>query len=608
MPCRHPDIRTFDNVLCCLSCGEEVPTDAVSDVRTTQYEYRHLDHQNGREIRLIVFPGKDDEVLNCDIVHADLDNKPVYEAISCTWATETGDAQRYQIAYCRGRSVHITKNCESALKAVRQQYRRRTVWIDAICIDQIHVEERNRQVNLMSSIYQTASQVLAYLGPGTTETRPALYRVMSLLETMSLKGNVEYPQSYDMRDDIRTLLQLLYFDRVWFLQELALVKLVTLLAGNKKIAWTAVTAGSRRAIRRREGFWRSFREAGTAQPEIRETKSSLSLAWWSRKLKDALLVDYSLPPLELFTMVATHLLLSRESVEVLKHTSNQFLDSSSVPTWVPLWDIKDVYQPLPSQFTPLEMHALAFLFFVKVETGYEIRATALASEANEADINTVEVCKRTKILERQHEEAFDRLPCPSPVLHSLRVRAHLLDVVIQMPTHPILNALNLKASSQHPSASVILYSSCLNHKFTPCRPSLDIAIEWSNSIKSAFNRIGRWNSTDWTDHPSDGRHSVQIMFEEDSYGYSLDINGIVFETEHSIGPTRRCARYELMQVGDTIWALAGVDVPFVLRKVDTHYEIIGECYLHRAALDLPCACCGKDARPWPILTETIEIW
>lgn len=39
------------------------------------------------------------------------------------------------------------------------------LWVDAICIDQLNVEERSSQVALMRSIYSNASQTAVLFGP-----------------------------------------------------------------------------------------------------------------------------------------------------------------------------------------------------------------------------------------------------------------------------------------------------------------------------------------------------------------------------------------------------------------------------------------------------------
>jgi len=52
----------------------------------------------------------------------------------------------------------------SALKRLRLQDKTRTLWADALCINQTDNEEKSRQVRLMAQIYGKAARVLAYLG------------------------------------------------------------------------------------------------------------------------------------------------------------------------------------------------------------------------------------------------------------------------------------------------------------------------------------------------------------------------------------------------------------------------------------------------------------
>jgi len=53
----------------------------------------------------------------------------------------------------------VTVNLEAALRYLRHKFMVRILWIDAICIDQLNVEERNHQVPLMKTIYRNATAV-----------------------------------------------------------------------------------------------------------------------------------------------------------------------------------------------------------------------------------------------------------------------------------------------------------------------------------------------------------------------------------------------------------------------------------------------------------------
>jgi hypothetical protein len=91
-----------------------------------------------------------------------------YEAISYVWGAPRGD----QEIYCEGKTVLVTPNCLSALRHFRRKDRVRTLWCDAICIDQNTTEEKNHQVKIMGEVYKSASRVLVWLGEGEARFGP----------------------------------------------------------------------------------------------------------------------------------------------------------------------------------------------------------------------------------------------------------------------------------------------------------------------------------------------------------------------------------------------------------------------------------------------------
>ena len=97
--CKHPDIRKFDGIRCCLACGEAVLETLASNAieknvdATGRHVYTHLNYQLGQEVRLILLaPGGAADPLCCEIVHVNLEDDPEYDAVSYTWATEDGNA------------------------------------------------------------------------------------------------------------------------------------------------------------------------------------------------------------------------------------------------------------------------------------------------------------------------------------------------------------------------------------------------------------------------------------------------------------------------------------------------------------------------------------
>jgi hypothetical protein len=219
--CRHPDIQKFDGLRCCLSCGEAIFDDfpqtqqVLDDENTLNYQYKPLNYELGQEIRLAVLhPGREPDDITCDIVHVNLLDNPAYEAVSYTWATMNGDASLSEQISCRGGTIAVTKNCKSLLLSLRRFGLNRTIWIDAVCINQSNTLERNHQVKLMATIYSNASQVLAYIGSQYEDTSPSITKVIEYLEGTSdglLGRQVDVPNYYDVATFLRTP----YFDRVW---------------------------------------------------------------------------------------------------------------------------------------------------------------------------------------------------------------------------------------------------------------------------------------------------------------------------------------------------------------------------------------------------------
>ena len=83
-----------------------------------------------------------------------------WEALSYAW----GSTNPTREILCDGRSVLVTENCYAALRRLRRHNHARTLWVDAVCIDQNCVEERNHPVKIMGEVYKNARQVLIWLG------------------------------------------------------------------------------------------------------------------------------------------------------------------------------------------------------------------------------------------------------------------------------------------------------------------------------------------------------------------------------------------------------------------------------------------------------------
>jgi hypothetical protein len=240
--CIHRYVQPCDIGLCCLSCGafrkSHFETRSIGQ-GTPQvspdedYQYSTLD-RNLDEIRLVeIYPGAESSPILCRIVSVELRRCFPYLAVSYTWATEDGDATRSQnihVLVGRGsndrRTLKVTRNCEGALRQLRQADQYGLVWIDSISIDQNCISERIHQVSIMGRIYSRALSVeMCVQAPSQdySESLNLLARPESW--TVHFEGLQDHEiQQHPHILQLINLFGLRYFSRVWVIQEVLQAK------------------------------------------------------------------------------------------------------------------------------------------------------------------------------------------------------------------------------------------------------------------------------------------------------------------------------------------------------------------------------------------------
>ncbi|KAF2734222.1 heterokaryon incompatibility, partial [Polyplosphaeria fusca] len=95
---------------------------------------------------------------------------PPYMALSYEWKEPNSEEDPF--IQLHGRPFTVRNNLLRALCTILEHQRRQEkhpdayVWVDALCIDQRSIGERNHQVRLMREIYTRASLVVSWLGFG----------------------------------------------------------------------------------------------------------------------------------------------------------------------------------------------------------------------------------------------------------------------------------------------------------------------------------------------------------------------------------------------------------------------------------------------------------
>ncbi|KAL6819011.1 heterokaryon incompatibility protein domain-containing protein, partial [Trichoderma camerunense] len=134
--------------------------------------YQPLD---ARYIRLLKLgPGSGPDPIRIQLQAASLEDPGPYTALSYVW----GDANvGRRTIYSGDTELSVTANLFHALCRFRDVSETRTWWIDAVCINQSSIAERNHQVSMMMEIYTKAEETVMWLGEDTHPNLEVLFKV-----------------------------------------------------------------------------------------------------------------------------------------------------------------------------------------------------------------------------------------------------------------------------------------------------------------------------------------------------------------------------------------------------------------------------------------------
>ena len=148
-----------------------------------------------------------------------------------------------------GQATQIRLNLHNALDHLRLLGIYGPIWIDALCINQADVAERNSQASQMSRIYENAEEVIVWLGKEETYSVSAIKSMQKLTFTMkdalAFSLSTSSPTSPWERDLVdcqllgNELMEIIefyvnyrWFSRIWTVQELLLARHLRFVCGT----------------------------------------------------------------------------------------------------------------------------------------------------------------------------------------------------------------------------------------------------------------------------------------------------------------------------------------------------------------------------------------
>ncbi|KAI0809431.1 heterokaryon incompatibility protein-domain-containing protein [Xylaria sp. FL0064] len=193
---------------------------------------------NNRQIRLFQLnPGTTTSGITGSFICAELFSRPAYTALSYTWGDmETGR----KITISNRGELTVGDNLWSFLCVQSSVITQPTwFWIDAICIDQSNIHERNHQVGLMKQIYANATKVYVWLGREAENSDTAMRFVAAQAsKRLRSRGPGYYPLWTRQQGDVlHNLCERPYWRRMWIIQELLHAEDITVWCGSLHFPW-----------------------------------------------------------------------------------------------------------------------------------------------------------------------------------------------------------------------------------------------------------------------------------------------------------------------------------------------------------------------------------
>ncbi|KAK0384556.1 hypothetical protein NLU13_8642 [Sarocladium strictum] len=219
---------------------------------SSPYQYKPLEQGEIRLLVLLEADGLEDD-LECGLIALPLahfapegDNSDSFTALSYVW----GHGSRKRAVYVDDQVIHVSRNLDTALRYLRRRDRHILLWVDAICINQSDVSERNHQVQQMRDIFECAHETVAYLGDHDDgNIAHSAWNFLERHSTWALNENLD--QSTDVpkrrqdqihfRGDLyavyHAVLTREWFQRVWVFQEAVVSKRLSIQSRHRRVPW-----------------------------------------------------------------------------------------------------------------------------------------------------------------------------------------------------------------------------------------------------------------------------------------------------------------------------------------------------------------------------------
>lgn len=315
-----------------------------------------------------------------------------YDALSYTW----GNSGKSRELWIGNSILPIGENLWAALMMLRHADSTRNIWVDAVCINQEDVKERNHQVHIMKRIYSRAASVVVWLGPQTLSSQAAMDLIVERNRVDGYSDPLKHKELLGHKEHkLRGLSGLFYrswWKRIWIVQEVVAARELVILCGSDMVPWTFLrracneirqkefSTGEKAKLLRRSGY-RNY----TALDNFRTRRGTMSLTKYVQCTKDYeasdmrdklyaligvssdispedIVPDYTKSTRDVFLDLVRFLVMRRRNLDIISSgrlfrpasiisTSPQLDPESAahIPSWMPDWRVSRSLRPLNSE-------------------------------------------------------------------------------------------------------------------------------------------------------------------------------------------------------------------------------------------------------------------
>jgi hypothetical protein len=574
------------------------------DSRGSQYEPLDPAHDEIRLLRLKPASNPTDPIA-CELFHSCLATAPPYSALSYAWGART----KLQDIAVDDSPATVTPNLKNALQRLRPQDGEDDLilWVDALCINQSDIPERNLQTGKMRMIYHNAKSVSVWLGLKHHNSHFAMRLVHDLGRSPEedVPNIIRDPRNADAFDSLVVMFRRQYWWRIWVVQEVSCANDCTIYCGSDSISWSELENVCD-ILRRHEvllrdiyysrlSYIRTLTYGGPKSLLLSRFSSrkshpplfELLVSHKSKKSTDpkdkvyALVgisssrdtfgdIDYSQSMRQVFSHTARHIISTSKTLEVIcvkQHNLDQF----DLPSWVPDWtrppsSAGPTVIGLQNHEPPFSAAGTSLVESTFLQDGYVLKTAGM----------TIGHIKATGI-------PFKRKGPPgdvNPVVHSFN---NWWKIFVES-----------RGDSTKSRASFARCISCENWMVDDLKDDDESYEEKLQAIfdLSSSGRAAKYNGgsepepgvddarAPRAETPTEEKEQVATILSA-----SLTMNRrTLFLSDHIVGLAPWDAKSK-----DLVCVLPGCKFPVVLRKQANHYILVGEAYvdgyMHGKAMD-----------------------